>query len=490
MSKLTDIIKNTWDKTKDVTRKNKALLTIIPTLLTANLSAQEMQTRVPQTQREFQDLPASKRHMIMHELYSNEDIEKIEQLKFSNNNMYHASNAALQTKPTTGEGAIKIVNRPDLGIEQEPYVKLTMTGQSGGMWRNEVEGTPDHYTTFPSMFNAMRMNDEQAKKVLSLYTGWETKHIDIVRDDRGNVKHTTYSGPSNRHIIRDRYTVQGEPKEHARWMPGTMAKFPLKEVLQLMGTDINAVTNIMEKYEKTEDINEHLQELLDECNERNEELYDKKQELKAKKDTITQQKEQTDSLNTGLRNYLSKIEGGPGIFVTQDAELGYAINVGFPVGENNNTFALTGIYFPGTEKKVRRPDEIETETHEFENFPGTAVATDTLSSWTTTNKHSAKALLGYEVLNNLSLKAGVDFTKKNIIDTERLSSHTYMLSDDGEKYNHDASVQENTTETTKKEFNPVIGAGYNVGPVKVTGLYTPRKNEFSIGLIYNFNRKR
>jgi len=489
--KLIDKIKNSWNNIQANT-VSKISATLAVPLIAFSLHAQSP-SEVRSFQKDFENKPKIEQADLVYDWFWNFHDDSLEMAILGNNKLYHVSNAALQTKPSSGIGSIIPLTIESLDIYEEPFVRITMTGKSGSVFSNEVSFKRDYTTTFPSTFNALNIPDKYVKAVLNLYAGWEPDHVIINKDENDKVLNIDYKGPSNRHLVVKRQVSSGEQVnvvDHAKWEPGTHIYVPLSNVLQFMGYDLSLIEQVRsESSSDTEYIN-NLTNLIKDCNEEKDELNDLNKKLIQKADSLNKKSDSLTKENSSLQNFIKKLEGGPGVFVSNNGEFSYALNVGLGVGKKNNTFSLLGIYVPGVVSQQSENPTISYLEKYLSNFGITAVSKDVLEKSSTINKSGAVLFAGYEIFDNFSLLAGLAHNKEAITNVSKNISETYFLSTDNVVYDHDLRVEEFVTEDISKKFGPAFGIAYNLGPLKASVFYNNNTKEVNVGLIYNMLRNR
>ncbi len=443
----------------------------------------EQINQIKKVQQEFSEQSRAMQLHKVYDWYTRAVDDSLEMAVFGNNALYDASNATVQTKPRSGIGVIDDISDDLLKIDNVPYVRMTMVGKSGARFRNEKTDHRDFTTTFPSMFNALNLNDVDSKRILSLYTGWDPKNISVKRDDNNKVINTTYSGPSNRHIIRNRQLDSGSSVEHARWMPGTEAYFPLDKVLKFVGYDLNLAKELDEKHSN---FNEYITALEAKCDS----LYGVVDSLKTDKEKLTIKTDSLASRSDSLTSAINRWDVSPmvGINSNKNIEAGLYATIG--------KLGVGAIYTFPTDELVSQSEDVKRS----EPPQGRPTANKTSIRKTNTenylDKHRIEGLIGYDLSDKFTLfgTAGFEIGKK----TESITDHFWQEVPGPDGSVHIINEQLEQPKVISENYKaPVFGLGASVNLTDRLQLYgrgnfMPKNNSYqgSVGLKFNLRKNQ
>jgi hypothetical protein len=491
---LTKKIKDFYNDSKDFIIRNKNTLALAGTLAFSPLTAEkaEAQTRseIRSIQREFFAQPEAEQLLKVHDWYqklSNEGKveykDSLDIVVFGNNRLYHTSGGNVRTSPNSGVGATKMISNPRARINNEPFTTINMTGKSGGDFLNEIQGIPDHYVTIPSLINATNMNLQDAQKMVANYSGASFDQIVFFRGDEGQVVNAVYTGPSTRHVggrnvMTKRRLADGNLVDHLLFVPGTDMDMHLKYALILGGFDMDLARSITSSHPSRADQLEALNimtQLYQEAEQDALELYEQNKKLTSKADSLSEK-------NNSLANFLSKIEGGPGLFISNNKELAYALHLSRGVGKNNRALSLVGAFNPGSKQENVYDPVTNMDIQFVPGFNVNAVTVDSLYKSDMRSNHGASVAFGLELFKNLSLLAGFEYSRNSGNNVSTLVNNTYFMGADNVPFNRESWRDTKIEEFDDKRFDPLIGLKYSIDRANAFILYNPNKKEFQFGV--------
>jgi len=500
---LTKKVKEIYNDSKDFVIRNKNTLALAGTLAFSPITAEkaEAQTRseIRSIQREFFAQPEAEQLLKIYDWYQKlNDEGKVEYkdsldiVVFGNNRLYHTSGGNVRTSPNSGVGATKIISNPRARINNEPFTTINMTGKSGGDFLNEIQGIPDHYVTIPSLINATNMNLQDAQKMVANYSGASFDQIAFFRGDEGQVVNAVYTGPSTRHVggrnvMTKRRLADGTLVDHLLFVPGTDMDMHLKYALILGGFDVDLARSITSTHPGRADQLEALRimtELYQGAEQDALELYEQNQKLTSKADSISEK-------NNSLVNFLSKIEGGPGLFISNNKEmsdnkeLSYALYLSRGIGKNNRAWSLIGTFNPGSKQNKDYDPKGNMDIQFVPGFNVNAVTVDSVYNSSMRANHGASLALGVELFKNLSLLAGVEYSRNSGNDVSTLVNTTYFMGTDNVPFNVNSWRDTKIEEFDDKKFDPLVGLKYGADRFNAFVMYNPFKKEFQYGIGIN-----
>jgi hypothetical protein len=384
------------------------------------------------------------------------------------------------------------------GIKQfdgEFYYPLLMVGENihtdgkiTGLYVDEAQR--NWSTTYGSMANQGGATPRQLKNSIHLSNGIALDEIKLLYEEIDGNKFfegAQYTGSRPRSDTRTRVKNNGSVIEDwVNWQRGKTIFTPENVALKHAGYDANLLEEVIKDYNtfrgREEDIISDYEEKLGELNQEKDSILDEKKDIIAKKDSIYQDK-------TALQEFLKKAEAGAGLFMTQNQDLGYALEIGRGVGKNNATLSLLGIYQPGRTTTETSAPLVETTKEFIPTFNWYGVSTDSIIDSATKSWQGATGMIFYELFPNaapgLSFGAGAKYVRENVTNNSTHRNDTWFESDDGVPFGHDSWTSNDVQHKTNNEFSPVVGAKYKLGPVNLFGTYNPSRKEANFGVVLN-----
>ena len=429
--------------------------------------------QIRQVQQAHENLPKLEQIKKIQQWLDVKQVDSLEML-LGNNRLYDLSNATVQTEPTTGIGSVFEENG-------ELLVNLSMTGDQEYRFQNERDFQKYVTVTFPSMINYLRLNDDEAKRMFSRYSGARIQDIKIERDEN-NQAINIYGLPSE--ITTTRRLRDGRTVTHDRWMPSTqlnensqvshIAAFPLDKVISAMfDYDPRIVQELNRKDITHQEAMDNIQTYLDDCKEQNEFLKQVKDSLETKTDSLITQADSTrqalDSVQDIVRRWEVLIKGGVRAYnqnTDNTSQLIFTPELGLYATWGGKTGTGLIYTFPVT-KQLFSGQETERSEPPTPNRP-------VMVRQTTTNEYLkenlAELMLGYRTGNFVPfITGGINWgqlttEKQDYFWTERPGPNNTI---------HILDEQKDDVKTITKDFlEPVIGAGVRYqSPNNILGGY-------------------
>ncbi len=430
------------------------------------------------------------------EMYNNKDLAQLEHVLFDEGTTYNASNRTIAHARNNDGKILERVSNSELDLNDEIFVNVAQVGRSYNRFNNERALNQDYLTNFPALLSALKANNEEAKQVIALYTGFDPNKINVRKFDDddfavpGGASFKTFTHADNissKYITRRR-DAEGNVFPHILFLPGTTARVQGDLFIENMqGYDLTGAREIVDFKEYLQNMPRVDPSLVDSIQIAIGDLEDSKE----KSDSLHKSSEEE---NSALKDFLLKAESGIGMFgfarEGENFNLGYALSIGRGVGRNNNTLSLIGIYHPGEVSSNISDVQVNPVFTAVPNFPGVyGASVDSLFNESTTASRGASAMLFYEPLAkaipNLSIGAGATFMRNSKTEVEELVNNTWFEGPDGVPFNRNSWRESSVEKSNSEDISLVLGAKYTIGSFSIFGSYNPSRKEVGFGATLN-----
>lgn len=477
-------------------------------ILTPTILKAQTPTQIRQAQEEFQKQPEVIRQAKVYDWFMNSHKQpardSLEKKVLGNNALYHATVSSIQTKPKTGIGTIQIINEPSLDIYEKPFVNIALTGKSGYEWTNEQTQGRDLTTTFTNIGNTTKKTNLELQQEVALYINEQLgrkyanlNNVTVHRDENENIRNVDYTGPQKEKFVVLRKHENGQEYPHTIFLPGTEAKISLESILPTLGYNLNMTHDVANRLGVStlivdgtlpNDVNEALQARLNQTKETLNKLTEDYARLSSQKQAI---QEENESLSQRVSN---RLVGGAGAGITtptnnislESSKRTYFAEIG-AILNNNKRITITGLYTPGqTNKETTEP---KTNTEEIPLGQETGILTETTTITQTTSTSTIGGTINYGERFKTGIGLGV--TDELYHEDKEKITRFEILTLDGTPRSESERIENHIETDATRKINPIISLSYNVGPIKIIGLYKhDKKNpELSVGAMYRLGRK-
>ena len=359
-------------------------------------------------------------------------------------------------------------------INETSYNNVRMVGENvhtdqkiTGMFLDEAER--NWSTTYASFCNHAGCTKEELKNIITLSNGINPEDMNVIKNRDGDFVSVTYTGTEPRQDIRNRVMIDGRVIEnHINWPRGETMTAPTHLLFSSMGYDFQTGSDILDDYQFYEDKIEQITQ----------EKEEEKEELEKEKEEIEKEKEE-------LEEKTRKIKGNVGAYISNNTDISYGIGISWPTGENNRNISVIGTYSPGTTTEETSP--IDEQVFNMYDNQGNLIQRLTETEYTTTNtaQQGASTFLTYEILDNVSIGPGLDFTRTNTTVKDRRERLVEKFDANQEPYDTHFLPEEKSTTTTTNKFNPAAIITLDLGRINLDVSYTFGKNEAKAGIRYD-----